>query len=335
MLNYVAYEFRLVSNIIIPGLVELTTLGANLLRTVNVSFGFLPPTLSHLVKLAVSELQPDFNINIDDRGIPGLRVWSIDTAKYFYLRYCDDTEFIIDNRGTQVWAAWPSDLTIEDTATYFLGPIMGFVMRLHGIACLHGSAVAIDGRVAIFIGDSGAGKSTTVAAFAQKGYSVLTDDVVALSTQGDTFLVQPAYPRIRLWESSVLSLFGKPDALPRIVPTHPTWDKRFLNLTEPGYHFSHVPLPLAAIYLLEPRQSESCCPRIIEDLSARERLLSLTVNTYARSFLPKSLQASEFDLLGNLVRSVPICQIVPHTEIDRLPKLIEIVLADFCLTAPN
>ena len=86
-------------------------------------------------------------------------------GRYFRFRYGDGTEFVIDRPGSRVWATWPEPWTVEDAATYLLGPILGFVLRLRGVVCLHASAVAVGDRAVVLLGPSGAGKSTTAAAF--------------------------------------------------------------------------------------------------------------------------------------------------------------------------
>ena len=72
-----------------------------------------------------------------------MRVFRVRDGQYYKFCYADETEFVVDKAGTEVWAAWREPLTLEDTATYLLGPVMGFVMLLRGVVCLHASAVAI------------------------------------------------------------------------------------------------------------------------------------------------------------------------------------------------
>ena len=181
---------------------------------------------------------------------PALRVWRQAGGACFRLLYSDGTEFIVDRGGSEVWATWPGSSTLEDTATYLLGPVLGFVLRLRGITCLHASAVAIGDRAIAMLGPASAGKSTVAAAFCRMGHPVLADDIVALSERDDVFQVQPAYPQLRLWPESVALLYGAADALPRLTPT---WDKRALDLTRNGCRFQQQPLPLAAIYVLAER----------------------------------------------------------------------------------
>ena len=56
-----------------------------------------------------------------------------------------------------------------------------------------------------------AGKSTTAAAFAKLGYPVLSDDLLALSDTGGTWVVEAGYPGLRLWPDSVGPLLAHDD----------------------------------------------------------------------------------------------------------------------------
>lgn len=261
----------------------------------------------------------------DQNRQPLLTVWKMSGGSYFRLLYGDGTQFIVDQLGTQVWATWAKTATIEDTATYLLGPVLGFVLRLRGITCLHASAVAIGNQAIILLGSAGAGKSTTAAAFAKLGYPLLSDDVIALSDNGNEFLVQPAYPRVRLWPESVNALFGSRDALPRLTPT---WDKRYLDLAEENYKFQQQPLRLAAIYILSERSDDSHAP-FIEEVSARSNLISLIGNTYTNYLLDKTARAIEFDLLNRLLSGVPLRRVTAHTDAKRLPSLCRVITEDF------
>ncbi len=118
-------------------------------------------------------------------------------------------------------------MTIEDAATYLLGPVLGLFLRLRGVTCLHASAVAFGGQAVAFVGSEGAGKSTTAAALALRGHAILSDDVVALAEHDGAFFVHPAYPYLCLWPESVESIYGSADALPRFSANY---DKRCLSL---------------------------------------------------------------------------------------------------------
>src|SRR5690348_955589 len=232
------YGLGIVTNSLIPG-VPASTIASEDLR---IDFGSLPAWLQEL-NAAQAEVcyVADYK---SECGEPALRVFRLLDGKYYRFDYADDTKFVIDGSGREVWAEWSSPLTLEDTATYLLGPVLGFVMLLRGIVCLHASAIAIEDKAIALIGPAGSGKSTTAAAFAERGYSVLAEDVVTLDDRRDEFLVRPGYPCIRLWPPAVRVLYGSETHLPKLTPN---WDKCYLDLSE---RFQVAELPLAAIYHL-------------------------------------------------------------------------------------
>jgi len=262
---------------------------------------------------------------------PRLIIWSLRGGEYFRLCYADGTEFVVDRMGTEVWATWPSSLTLEDTAMYLLGPVISFALLLRGHLCLHASAIAVGDQAIAMLGPSGAGKSTAAAAFARSGYGVLTDDVVAVTNRGRDFLVQPAYPRIRLWPESVSALYGAEDALPCLTPT---WDKRYLDLTGNGCRFQHEPLPLAAIYILDERRDDPKVPSV-EAMPAAEGLIALVANTYATRLMDKKMRARDFESLGRIATGVPLRRAIPHTDLSRLSMLCDAILEDFHALVPS
>jgi len=253
---------------------------------------------------------------------PRLAVWSL--GDYYHLEYLDGTQFLVDSGGTRVWATWPADtLTLEDTATYLLGPVMGFVLLLRGFVSLHACAFAINNRAIAIVGPAGSGKSTTVAGFAELGYPILAEDVVTLREQGDEFMVQPGYPSIRLWPCSVRALYGWEATLPKLTPT---WDKRYLDLTQEKYKFQQQPLPLAAIYLLDERRDEAA-PSISE-IAPAERLISLVANTYANYLMDKTMRAREFEILNRVLNSVSMKRLTPHSDPRRIGGLCHTIIED-------
>ena len=211
-------------------------------------------------------------------------------------------------------------------ATYLLGPVLGFVLRLRGVVCLHASAIAVDGCAIALLGHGGIGKSTGAAAFAQAGYPVLSDDIVALVDRGSQFLSQPGYPHVRLWPEAAASLFGSADALPRLTPKHPTWDKRFLDLTRDGYRFQDRPLPLAAIYTGERTLDPTA--EMVTALPPGQALVKLVANAYSYYLLDKDMRGREFDILSRLARHVPMRWLRARRDWSDLAQLRDAIIAD-------
>lgn len=313
------YGLGVVANRTVPG-VPASSIAT---EDVRINFHSLPAQLN---ELSASHIETAYIADYTDEcGRPVLRVFRLFQGKYYRFCYADQTEFVIDGPGTEIWADWPEPLTIEDAATYLLGPVMGFVMLLRGVVCLHASAIAIDGYAIALAGPAGSGKSTTAAAFSDRGFSILAEDVVTLDDRGDRFLVRPGYPCIRLWPASVKALYGTESHLPKLTPN---WDKRYLDLTERPEQFQQHPLTLGAIYLLDQRRDDSEAP-LVETLDRAEGLMSLVANTYATKLMDKDMRAREFELLTRVLNYVPLRRVTPHSDPARIPQLCERLLNDF------
>jgi hypothetical protein len=274
---------------------------------------------------------------LDDKNQPVLHIWRALDRSFLRLAYADGTQFWIDHRYINIWSTWPERLSVENTFSYLLGPVLGLLLRLRGITCLHASAVAFDDWCAVFVGAEGAGKSTTAAAFAAQGQPVLSDDVVALglaspvSSRSATpdirpsslFHVSPAYPHICLWPDSAQMVPGLPENLP---PLAPDWDKRRLALGTDGILYAPEPLPLAAIYIFAERRAYSA--PAIDPCVPKNALLSLVANTYANNVLDPELRAQEFSFLDRLVASVPARILTPHADPGRLAEMCSLIRQD-------
>ncbi len=248
---------------------------------------------------------------------------SVDGSSYRLL-YGDGTEFRVDAAGTRVACTWPAALTLADAATYLLGSLFGFVLRLRGIPSLHGSAVALGDRSVAICGPAGAGKSTTAAAFASRGRPVLADDIVPLVGTAEGVFVQPAYPHLRLWPD-VLPALGTGD-LPPLIPGMPDWDKRYRDLAAEGA-FHAAPLPLGAVYVLGGRERTDA-PRL-ETVPRAEAVLQLVGNAYMGWLPDTAARARDLAVLGRVARTVPVVLVIPHADPHRVGALCEAIEADF------
>lgn len=315
--NYTVFGLSLRSNFSIPGLGSVRAAPAT--SDIEVRFEDEPHLDLELVRATKTLI---FGSSVkSDTGEPAFRIWRISEPQMIHVEYQDGMNFWIDREGKNVWAKWPNTSTLEDATSYLLGPVLGLLLRLRGISCLHASAVALGKRAVVFAGGDGAGKSTTAAAFATCGCAVLSDDVVAIVERENAFYVMPAYPYLSLWPDSVEMLYGAGKILPSF--SH-NFDKRRLALDENDIRFERQPLPLGAIFILGKRISDATAP-YLESLTGQEALVSLVANSYAAHLVDSDVRASEFAFLGRVVSSVPVKRLRPHTDPSRLLHLCEIV----------
>jgi hypothetical protein len=255
---------------------------------------------------------------------PGVVVTEMGEMEFFELRYSDGARFVVNGAASRMWGEWNAPLTVEDFATYFLGPVMGFVLRRRGLTALHASAVCIGGHAVALSGEAHAGKSTTAAGLALQGVPVLCEDISALNEKSGRVWVESGYPRVCLWPDAVQKLLGAPDALPWLTPT---WGKCYLELDGKRAKFEREHRPLGAIYLFEARSAENSAPRI-EEINPREALLGLVQNTYMNWILDRAHRAQEFDVLTRMMAYVPVRRVVPHSDPARIGKLCELLISD-------
>ena len=241
--------------------------------------------------------------------------------RFFQLLYADATRFLMDRAVTRIWGQSGPNLSFDDLCIYLLGPVMGFVLRQRGTVTLHASSLSFHGHALALVGEAGAGKSTTAAALALRGWPVLAEDVCALAESAGSYQVVPAYPRVCLWPDSVDFLFASREALPLMVPG---WEKRFLSLEGSGARFASSPAALAAIFFLAERSTDDRAP-YVESISQREALLQLVQSTYMNWYLDRRQRADEFEVLSRLVSSIECCRLIPSSDPGRLPALAELI----------
>lgn len=242
----------------------------------------------------------------------------------FELRYEDGAVFVVSGRADRVWGSVQPPFNEEDLATYFLGPVMGFVLRRRYVTCLHASGVELHGQGVVFCGDAGYGKSTTAGALALRGFPVIAEDIMPLEFTSTGIQVIPGYPRVCLWPDAVESLVGEPEGLPRLTPT---WGKRFLPLDGVHGQFVGEKKPLGLIYVFGDRRDEASAPRI-EELAPQQALIELVKKTYMNWQLDKQRRAREFEELAQVVEKIPVRRIVAHQSAEKIGALCELIVSD-------
>jgi hypothetical protein len=325
MYCYQAYGLRIGSDRPLAGL-----LPAALPAEPDLHITFHPPALFVLPHAPVALLRA--SLDKDPQGQPAATVWHWRDARqvdFFQLRYSGGerwVEFTLDLPVARMWVAWAEGVAFADVAALLRGPVLAAVLWLRGITCLHASVVSLAERAVLLIGEPGAGKSTTAAAFAQAGHAILSDDVAAISETGGDFAVHPAHPALSLWSETAAHLTGRHD-LPRIWTSV---DKRSLQLeTEgqaSGLRFVEQSLPLAVVYFLGRRGAVTA--PAIQPVAPAAGLLRLIANRYTLAELSAEHRARDFERLGRLARRVPLRQLDRPNALDRLPEVCAAVLAD-------
>lgn len=199
-----------------------------------------------------------------------------------------------------------------------LGPIVCILLRQRGMFVLHGSSVVIgDGAIA-FIGHSGWGKSTLADSFHAKGYSLLTDDVMALHMDKMQPIVCPSFPQVKLWPDAAKSIGHDPSSLPFLNSQS---EKLAHKLTD---GFVRNSLPLKRLYVLgvgTHHEIISLPPQqAFVELVRHSRTITLLNDSH---FLGNHLQHCT-----KLIERVPVALLNRRKSLAAIPELIELIEED-------
>ncbi|WNF35285.1 aldolase [Bacillaceae bacterium IKA-2] len=203
---------------------------------------------------------------------------------------------------------------------YILGTCMGALLMQRNILPLHGSAIAINGKAFAFVGYSGAGKSTLASALLNRGYKLLSDDVIPIIfSTVNVPIVIPAYPQQKLWEES-LNEFGIESN-----QYQPLYDRKTKFAIPVQSQFETETLPLAGVFELVKSEEDKI---ILIPKQKIEKLQTLHHHTY-RNFLlgPSDLLEWHFNTITKIGNSINVFQLRRPTSRFTAMELADIILS--------
>jgi chloramphenicol 3-O-phosphotransferase len=185
----------------------------------------------------------------------------------------------ITTSGSDIFCTQAESADPDFAVGMLLGPVLCTALALQGVFCLHASAALIDGRAVLFLGDSGAGKSSLADYGQQIGaWQRISDDVTATHSGFD---VLPHFPQMKLSSDAQVG---------RTIPEA---------------------ISLASVYLLQAAddgKSLSLAP-----LSQREAVAALVRRTVAARVFSGDLMVRHLDYCAALAASVKVVHVVyPH-----------------------
>ncbi|WP_414564365.1 MULTISPECIES: hypothetical protein [unclassified Anabaena] len=198
---------------------------------------------------------------------------------------------------------------------YIVGTIMSILLYQRGLFVLHGSAVEFDGSAIAFVGKSGWGKSTIAAALHTKGHRIITDDVVAISTETDTITVFPGYPQFKLFPE-VAEILGHDQS--ELLLLHSQLKKGGFRVAK---NFSQTALPLKRIYMLSKDSTVG-----IKQLRSPESLTELMRNSLPTRWYQVH-NTAQFLQCTKIAKNIPSYRLIRSSDLRSLPTLAEMVEA--------
>ena len=215
---------------------------------------------------------------------------------------------------------WPlKDMPDYWIRQYILGPALGVLLHQRRIITLHGSAIADQNNAYAILGWKGQGKSTTAASLYHRGYSVLTDDIVAIDMcDEENPMVMPGFFQLKLWPDAVKFLGLKESELKMIQPDS---DKRahLLSIKQ------NSPLPLKGIYVLDKGEKHEIVP-----ISKKEAFSEIVKNSYAARFMGiQGISGWHFGKVVSLSKNTMVYRFKRKSGLDKLPEALNLMEISF------
>lgn len=214
---------------------------------------------------------------------------------------------------------------VDDALIAFplLGPVLALLLHRRGLLVLHASAIAVAGRSAIFMGDKGAGKSTTASAMIRAGHDLLTDDVVALDlTNPNQPMIVPGFPQIKLAADAAAAIsFRDAEVRPR---AHPEIDKMQHRLNGA---FSGERVPASRIYMLERGEKADITP--LPGIAALPAIIKFSyVTRFGRAALPDDFAATHLRQCSGIANHVGVSRLEVPTGLERIDEAVALIERD-------
>ncbi|GIQ69783.1 aldolase [Xylanibacillus composti] len=238
--------------------------------------------------------EPDISIQYTDLAewrprLQERKVLAHGGSVYFYL--AGAAVFKVES-GKHIWIS-PEDNADEELIRLCVtSTCVGALLLQKGMLPLHGSAVVAGDKAYAFVGHSGAGKSTLAAALVNRGFPFISDDIVAVCRSQDGYLAVPAFPRQRLWASS-LDQLGMRRTVYALVDKH---ESKYV--VPAASSFSAAPVSLGGVFEMVSGQSERL---VIRRLDRLQGIRMLMLHTYRNFLIPAlGLQQWQFSFAAAL-----------------------------------
>ncbi|SEO83336.1 Hpr(Ser) kinase/phosphatase [Halorientalis persicus] len=198
------------------------------------------------------------------------------------------------------------------------GQALGVLCHQRGDLVLHGSAVDFGGNAVVFLGNSGAGKSTTAAACYDAGYPLLDDDVVVIRFSDGAPKVVAGVPQLKLEPETAVAL-----GIEAVTGTEvDSFSGKAFHRTQSAGGCGAV--PLSRCYILSDGDTVA-----VEPVPARQRLVELVLSTYTAGLLSDTDAATRnFEACSSVVKHVSVTRLIRPRRLDILPTLVRCVVSD-------
>ncbi len=223
----------------------------------------------------------------------------------FFLDRYPTAKYFSSNGQQLVIEPYSVDIEPQTIRLYALATAIISILAQRMLIPLHASAVLVNEDLTLIIGDSTAGKSTSIAGLMKRGYTIFSDDIVVLKPMDKKNIgAFASYPMIKLWEDTV-------DKLQYSLFEKKTFRVRS-DLEKFGffYHdkFLTDAFPIKKIIVLTKQEIPTLVSAQIQNFDAFNVLRKYLYRPFL--FTSRELQLLQFDLISKLVNNCSVYSVI-------------------------
>ncbi len=272
-------------------------------------------------------LPPGFITSAFTDGIgDGFPSCAVSPVGQFLVSFDSLAQFLIapDDRSVTIFDV-ASIATSADLDHLLYDHVAPRLVAEQGALVLHGSAVEIDGALAVFLGETGAGKSTLAASLHNAGYRLHGDDAVVIEMRDGRYVGRAVYPSLRLYPETIAAVLG--NQIPTTQMAHYS-DKLRVTLSEATSNDIAAPAPIAALFLLSGEDSD-LSPEALE-MRPSEACMALVGQSFTLDPGNAGKAADRLQKISALGDTVPIYRLTYPRDFGRFKELHDVIRS--CIT---
>lgn len=273
-----------------------------------------PPDVTYHVALGAPPLPASGHSRADDPDDP----WAI--------------EHWVDGRLAVEFSGWATFelsrdevvLLTDDTEDpdlvvhLLLDHVLPRVVALRGDLMLHAAgAVGPSGRAHLFLGDTGAGKSTLATALATRGWPLLDDDGIRVTGSDGALVAVPGTPNVRLLPDAASVVL--PAAPPGLPLSHDSPKRRF-DADGRQLCLAAEPAPIAGVYLLQRPGTAS-----MQRLDLADALAAIAAHGFHFAAEPTEITRQVFERASALAAATPVWRLLHPEGLENLDATVALV----------
>jgi len=238
------------------------------------------------------------------------------TRSGYLLRFPRQCDFEISGDAGRIEARPHRRVAPEFLEHLLTDQVLPRCLAQRGELVVHAAGIALGPDIALFVGESGRGKSTLAGLFFRAGRAILSDDCLMLRPTPEAVRAVPTYPSLRLRPDSVEALFPGDTAL---APLASYSDKPRFSI--PDVSRQAAGGRVAAVYFLGDADAERTDVRIAP-MAHATACIRLMEQCFQLDILDREAVQRLLGLAGEVVARVPTFTLDYPRDFGRAAELV-------------